>query len=223
MISARLTTNLNRVGSGLDRVKAELVRADVEAVSGPAARERSARIVSSAYVWMAALLENFVNVTLQLAMEELNALFLQAGQCKVPILSVGAHRIFESAKSVTEYEKRWERRLEILELVNSSDILYCDVGAEPLNGKTIRAKHFDIIWKVFALTPPALPELRMRLALENLANGRNEVAHGNELPEVFGRSKTVSDTIRLTETLEEIVLFVDAKFQGYFANAEYRR
>jgi hypothetical protein len=68
-----------------------------------------------------------------------------------------------------------------------------------------------------------VPHARHSLALRDLADGRNKLAHGEVDPVVFGRGKNVIDIRRLVEMVEDIILHFGAAALRYLANNEYVR
>lgn len=93
----------------------------------------------------------------------------------------------------------------------------------PLDGRTIRGEHFDAIWLVLGLTPPSVPSAFHRIALRDLADGRNEIAHGHKDPVMFGRSKATSDMNRMASRVDEVILHLLVSLDAYIDGRQYER
>jgi hypothetical protein len=93
----------------------------------------------------------------------------------------------------------------------------------PLDGRTLRAEHFERIWHVFGIPGPSLPAPKHGMALKDLAEGRNKVAHGTVDPISFGKSKAASDVIQLSYRVDEILVHVLAQLDDYLVQARYAR
>ncbi|GHG10233.1 hypothetical protein GCM10017783_23370 [Deinococcus piscis] len=117
----------------------------------------------------------------------------------------------------------WNRRVEIVALAESTEIIEISSDDIPLDGKTIRPEHFETIWGVFGFSGSYMPSPRHALALNNLADSRNTVAHGDEVPERFGRTKTATDISRLLDLSEEIIIHLIATIEKYIDEEDYKR
>jgi hypothetical protein len=93
----------------------------------------------------------------------------------------------------------------------------------PLDGRTLRPEHFETIWRVFGLPGAPLPSGRHSFALNDLADGRNAVAHGRSSPTMFGRSKVMADVVRIVDFIEEVVLATAVAADTYLRAHQYRR
>ena len=68
-----------------------------------------------------------------------------------------------------------------------------------------------------------VPSALHRVALRDLADGRNKVAHGHVEPELFGKSKAASDVKNLIGRIEAIGEHVILCGESYINNEEYLR
>jgi hypothetical protein len=62
-----------------------------------------------------------------------------------------------------------------------------------------------------------------RLALEDLADGRNDLAHGEVDPITFGRRKVYADLIRMMDMIDDILLHLCQTASDYLASNGYNR
>lgn len=105
----------------------------------------------------------------------------------------------------------------------SDSVEFVDPGVVPVDGRTIRAPHLAFLWKLFGFTPPHVPDGLHIGVLEDLANNRNEVAHGRSDPISVGRRKTTQDVLRMLERVEEICIFVHIACETYLSSGGFRR
>jgi len=97
-----------------------------------------------------------------------------------------------------------------------------NINESVLDGRTIRSEHFECIWKVFGFPLPHHPSPKHGLALTDLADGRNNVAHGNVDPILFGRSKAAPDLIRIADLLDESLMHLYYAADTYLTNLNFR-
>lgn len=175
------------------------------------------------YVWLAAILETYVK-------SEIKAVFAHIASQQVPISrlkdnwwSLTANSLFRSISDVKKYRDKWDKRIELFDHTKDSTPASFDSDCIPLDGKTLRAYHFSTLWKIFEFQPPYLPSPTHGLALEDLADGRNDVAHGNIEPITFGKTKTTLDVLSMAGKVEDIVThFAAAKERCLNAQAYVR-
>jgi hypothetical protein len=184
---------------------------------------------ASAYIWLAASLENYFHTSVGVVLEEINLAHLPANQLRPSLHSILLFSKFDSLKSAKETEKVWQSRLEVVSSSFSNNVtaLPCGnplpTGTTPLDGKTIQPKHLEILWVVFGLPGPCLPTLQHKGALLELREWRNKLAHGEESPAAFEKAKTHNDVIRMIELITQIVEhFFSAAYQ-YLLDASFSR
>jgi len=68
-----------------------------------------------------------------------------------------------------------------------------------------------------------VPRPQLRLALEDLSEGRNAVAHGNVNPVLFGRRKVSQDIVTRVDQVEEIAVHVVDALNDYIASKAFLR
>lgn len=97
------------------------------------------------------------------------------------------------------------------------------VDSLPLDGRTLRANHFETMWAVFGFPRPVLPHPTHSLALADLAQGRNDVAHGLVDPVTFGRGKATPDVAKLIDRIEDVILHLLVTADAYLTSKLYQR
>jgi hypothetical protein len=93
----------------------------------------------------------------------------------------------------------------------------------PVDGRTIEPNHLEIVWVVFALPRNPFPGPIQKMALLDVARGRNQVAHGELRPEDLGRSKTITDLRKLVGYVEDVVQHVYMCGSEYLETGAFRR
>lgn len=216
-------SELAYAGRELTRVRADLVHADATGLSQVAQlRERSATIRAYAYVWLAAVLERVVNDALRSVLTELTSLSLPSHAFRSSLFALLCHAELTSI-AARNPNPAWDTRIQLLSRLTSPLPAAFNVDTLPLDGRTLKAEHFDRIWYVFGLSGPSLPAPKHGMALKDLAEGRNKVAHGNVDPISFGKSKTAADVLQLTHRVDEILVHVLTQFDDYVKQAKYAR
>lgn len=220
---ARFASELALTSRELGRLRGEVTRADVHTLSqGHAAREGAASVRAATYVWLASLLERVVRDVLQATLREINSKLVPSYKLKACLFALLCEGQFQSivysarSKSWTAKISLLSRQLELGPVVFSEDVL-------PLDGRTIRGEHFDVIWQVLGLTGLSVPTPRHRVGLQALADGRNEVAHGHADPVSFGRSKATADVLRLVSLVDDTIAHVLGELDSYLESESFLR
>jgi hypothetical protein len=155
----------------LDKIARDLAEADVVAIGDAVRRVRAAKLKAWAYVWVAAVMEQYVKGILGVVLTELSALGLQRDQLNVSLLSMCSRKEFDALKDLAKLTK-WKRRIQVLSAVVDHAPAVFDPSILPLDGKTIRPHHFDLVWEVFGFQGPSIPSQLHRAALIDIAEGR---------------------------------------------------
>lgn len=219
----RFAAELTLTAREIARIRADIAHAD-SAVISPSSpiQERGAAVRASAYVWLAALLERIVRDALQGTLREISLLAVPFKDLKLSLFSLLCDAEFTSI-SDRGRNTAWEQKITVfLRTVEGSPALLAD-NVLPLDGRTIRGEHFDTIWLVLGISAPSVPSPLHRIALKDLADGRNEIAHGHIDPVGFGRSKATNDMLRMIKRVDEVILHLLTSLDAYVANKHYSR
>jgi hypothetical protein len=185
-------------------------------------RETAARQVASCYVWLAAALEAYVKKTLEAIYLEINAAGIPYTQLSPRLFSLACNSQFDSLNALRNI-KLWQRRIEIFSRIEDDSVVDIPTEVLPLDGRTIRPYHFQVIWKVFGFAGESIKSPRHKFVLDDLADGRNIVAHGEVDPVTFGRSKHIPDVIKITNYIDEIILHMTTTAEDYLFYRRYER
>jgi hypothetical protein len=184
--------------------------------SGVAAEARAAL-----FVWTAAALERFVPAFLQENLQTIEAQQVPAAELRYSLFAIACEPHFHVIRSGA-VRTAWTSRLELLDLVPSSEVLKFS-GDGPVDGKTIRGYHFDAIWATFGLPGSPWETPVLRNVLEDLATGRNDVAHGHLRAVEFGRRRTFEDCFKMLSRIDELVTHTCLTMDSYLSSKGYLR
>jgi hypothetical protein len=204
------------------RLKQGIAHAERVLAAQPASIEVLAAQRAATYVSLAAAVEVFVREFIDELIAELNALTLAYDRVR-PSLLVLAHASDFDALRVLGGLKMWDRRTLVLEGVSANRTLSLSPDVRPLDGRTIRPRHLNTLWKVFGLPGGPLASPAHGLALTELAESRNNLAHGHVDPVTFGRGKVLADVVRAIDRVDDIAVHAALAADDYFATAAYLR
>lgn len=208
-------------GNSLDDIRQQLYYVDV-AILKRESKLLSKNIRANLYVQLAAAVEVHISSVVQVLTTEISAATVSAQNLRLSLFAMSKGGHFASLSDVRGL-KNWGRRCDVLESLESQDPVELDGTHLPLDGRTIRPEHLEAIWRVFGLPGRPLPGPIHALALNDLADSRNDVAHGNEtIARVAGR-KSSPDMIRFINRIEEAALHLYDAAMEYLQRALYRR
>jgi hypothetical protein len=188
-------------------IRSSLQAADAESLSRIARVSHQAAVRKAcAYLWLSASVEGFVDQSLLSILAELESRHVPLAHLKRGLIALSLESKFQSLRDIRNLEKSWDCRIEVLESSSSLDRATFPEGLLPLDPRTLRPYHFKVIWRVFGFEGVSIPTPRHAMQLRDLAEGRNELAHGRTTFEQFGRRKVIREIIRLLEGIEEIGL-----------------
>jgi len=223
-MSLLLIQTVHEASLELDRIKNEILSLDpAKAMISPAIRDSNARIIASGYVWIAAILERFFREILGSLFTEMNSIGIQYDQLKPCLFSVACSTELISLKNLSDHKKIWTRRVDIFSRPWQLHSVLFKIENIPYDGKTIRPDHLETVWEVFGIKGSSIPSPIHAMALKDIADGRNEVVHGEIDPISFGRKRTVADFLKKISQMEDIILHVGAETESYLKNSEYLR
>ncbi len=215
---------LQETSARLDSIGQTLIWADAAILSGQLLQKKVAYLtIANAYVLAASAIEEFIRAHLKGLISELHKGQLKKSYLRTSILGISEHSRFDSLQDLREYEKEWQRKLDILASVTDDAIASFSPDHIPLDGRTIRPVHLQTIWQVFGFHGSPFPDPLSKAALMEIANGRNDVAHGAVDPIVFARRKGVSDTTRKINLLQTLLTHLAVATDHYLDNKLYLR
>jgi hypothetical protein len=178
--------------------------------------------IASAYVFLAAAVEQFITASLEAVVAEINALSLRASDIRHSLLAIAKAPEFLSLQDVRGL-RMWSKRVDLLSGVEGSAECPLLDAHLPLDGRTIRPSHIDTIWAVFGFAGNPTPGARHRLALSDVADSRNLVAHGEASTQKVAGEKSINDVLKLVERIDELLLHIYSSANDYLDNRSYLR
>lgn len=222
-MSTRFQAPFNRAVESNDKIRNDLLLLDILILGTPVShREKHWKAIAASYVWLSATLEEFVKTSLEICIEELNLLALNTNQVRPSLLALLGNSAFDSLQQVRGL-KMWAKRSTLLELTGASILAEFNPSILPIDGRTIRPEHFNVLWSIFGFHGNSIPGPFHSLALNDLAEGRNNVAHGEVSPIDFGRRKHIPDVLKIIDRIDDIYLHYSLTNSNYFSNREYLR
>ena len=220
-----LLINALRVASDeIDRIRNDILAIDPsKAISSPVLRDNNARIIASSYVWISAILERFFKSTLEALFYEMNAVGIQHDQLKPSLFSATCSSELLSLKDLNDHKKIWPRRVQMFSRLWQSQTVTFKMTDIPYDGRTIRPDHLRIAWAVFGINGNPFPTPLHELSLTEIADGRNNVAHGETDPITFGRGKNPTDFLKTISRIEDIIIHMGTETESYLKNSGYIR
>lgn len=219
----RFASELTVADKEIARVRLEVAHAD-SAVMSPLTpiQERAAASRAAAYVWLAATLERIVRDAIQTTLREISVVSPPLRDLRLSLFALLCEGEFDSI-STRSRNKSWEAKINVFQRTMESTPTVLSEAILPLDGRTIRAEHFDTIWLVLGLPNDSTPSPIHRIALRDLADGRNEVAHGHKDPVAFGRRKATTDLLKLAMRIEEVITHLLTGLDAYIDGRLYVR
>lgn len=219
----RYTSELLLADRELARIRSEIMHADAAAISRlTPLQERAAASRAAAYVWLAATLERVVRDALQSTLREITSTAPPLRDLRLSLFALVCEGDFESVSSRNR-SNTWETKIALFQKTAEATPAALSEHVLPLDSRTIRAEHFDVIWLVLGISSLSLPSPVHRIALKDLADGRNEVAHGHQDPVSFGRKKVTTDLLRLTKRVDDVITHLLTELDSYLDRRHFIR
>ena len=217
-----LDVALTQASARLDGARQNLYYCDVVALGKGTSRQLRHDIQAATYVYVAAACEAYLNQVLAATVIEINAANVQLQDLRLSLFAV-THGSYLSSLQDIRGLKMWARRADLFKDLGSQVSAHLDVAHLPLDGGTIRPTHLDTVWHVFGLPGASAPSPIHRLALSDVADNRNSVAHGQADAAQIAGQKSLPDMLRLLERVEECILHIHYKVGDYLSSKTYLR
>lgn len=214
--------------SRLEEMRRAAMVVNVHAMSrNVSARDFDYMTRASAYVWVAASLEDFLKRFVSGLVNEINASGTSRCKLRQSLLALDSARQFEALHSLRHPRdiKKWPKQIKILESVGSTEPALLSSAEEhwPIDGSTIHRGHLEAIWEVFGLDPDIVPSTRLYGFLTDLAENRTRAAHGEESAVGLGRQQSFQDVMDLIDRAEELVSHILDRGTSYLLSQQYLR
>jgi|ERR1022692_282375 hypothetical protein len=205
----------------LDTVRQDLYYCDVNFTKGRQ-RELGRNVRAAAYVYVAAAVERVTADLLVATLAEISAATVELRKLRLSLVALIQAPLLDSLQDIRGM-KMWLKRAEVFAATDNQATCVFDALCLPLDGRTLRPDHLEVIWTVFGFSTPPVPDPVSRLALNDLANTRNIVAHGEESPSRVAGQRSATDMLKLIERIENIVIHMWSTITEYLTKKEYLR
>jgi predicted nucleic acid-binding Zn finger protein len=180
-------------------------------------------LTASSYVLCAAIIEEFTRKAVAKLCEEIISSNARHCDLKYSLIGAFSDHYFEAIRNLRDYDKAWRKRLELLSLAASTENPVRMSEDAPLDGKTIRPIHLETIWRIFDLPDNPFPILVWRAALVDVADSRNDIAHGHMTAVAFAKRKGASDTTKKIRRIQDLLTHIALQFSSYIDQKKYLR
>jgi MAE_28990/MAE_18760-like HEPN len=218
---ASIDRALNHFGERVDRLRQDLYYCDAARLS-PIRRDLLLNIQAGTYVWLAAALESAVRDVLGAVLDHVNSAGISLAELRLSLFALIESPQFDSLQQVRGL-RMWQSRAQVFKSVNSTSTCSLRPDALPLDGRTIKTQHLETIWHVFGFQGDSVPSPLHRLALRDLAEARNDIAHGQEDAGLIAGRKSVPDLLRFMDRIEEVATHIWMTTYDYLDRNAYKR
>lgn len=115
-----------------------------------------------------------------------NSRGLQCQAARTELLSMALHPGFSSIID-GGLQKTWASRTRLLKDARSSAPVEIHEGLFPKDGSHFRPDQLELVWEIFGMPRPVVPEPKHLGHITLLVEERNRIAHGKESPDSVGR------------------------------------
>lgn len=147
--------------------------------------------------------------------------------------ALALHSEFQSMSSSPSIgESHWAKRRAMTRVEDNTQIAKfpgptTSSPQPPLDGKTITANHFRLIWETFDVGGDAVPKAAMEVSLAALVRMRNDVAHANDqIQEIFHEQVTGKSAADIAGHIVNIRSLLDhfcLSLSSYTSEKRYRK
>lgn len=205
----------------LSKVRQDLYYCDSN-FKQPRTKDLRANIHAASYVYVAAAMEKCVGSILVAVIGEISSASISLNDLKVSLFALVESSNFESLQQVRGL-KMWKKREEIFSRLHQVSACSLSDAYIPLDGRTIRGDHLETIWQIFKFPGNPVPTPIHSMALRDLADARNRVAHGEEKASSVAGEKSITDTLKMYTKIEEVVINLWNCSTQYLTDRDYLR
>ncbi|HET9619783.1 MAG TPA: hypothetical protein VFP84_00355 [Kofleriaceae bacterium] len=211
--NARLVTTLSEV-HGFVAVAAREAEAAAARDDDDNDDDDAAIRKAGAYMYAAAALERACREGMRAVIAEINAHGAPPERWRVSLFALHCHAELDALGPGPKSLDRLGRAAAMFETV-AANAPASLAAVLPLDGRTPRAAHFATMWRILGLPGEPLPDPALAAALDDLADGRNDLAHGVRDAITFGRSRSVADVRALIARVAQAIAHLYASADAY--------
>lgn len=158
-----------------------------------------------AFVQMYAVWEYTVKSSVKAATNSVCASGIPLNGIRLELTSLLLHSKLMSVSS--SGKETYRKILEFLRGTQSGDIPISH-DAFPSDGSHYRLPQIYLIWEVFGISAPVVPDLRLTNLVGEVIEHRHAIAHGRETPQTIGRRFSKEDIRRKIDEMEQVCFHV---------------
>ena len=144
------------------------------------------------FVYLYGIFESVVTKTTRRTIEYLNDKGITISQCKYELFDLILSPEFDALSNVGT-TKKWQKRWDISNKINSNSIIQIIPTILPTDGGNIDKTQLDSIRQSFGNSRDIFPYPEIQGYLSEMVLYRNHIAHGDELPQDIGRKFTINE------------------------------
>lgn len=116
-------------------------------------------------------------------------------------------------------EKAWSKRIEMFCRANSQAIVDDKDETFPSDGSQFRLSQSYLIWELFGVPGPVLPDVRLTQLIGEVVEHRNAISHGRSTAEDIGRRYSRSDIINKIDGMLSVCLYQISTLEAHCSTA----
>jgi hypothetical protein len=101
----------------------------------------------------------------------------------------------------------WNCRIELFNRARSTSLIDTADGTFPTDGSHFRLPQTYLIWELFGITAPVLPDVQLTHLIGEIVEHRNAIAHGRATATEIGRRFTHTEILKKIRSMLSIWLY----------------
>jgi hypothetical protein len=174
------------------------------------------------YVVLYGVIEYAVKSAVQIALQRVGGLRVRYADLNQAFYAVALDPSF-TALAFVGAERKWTKRSEFLTLQTSNEV--CKPSDTLFDDQTmnVRFETVSTLFECFCISDPVVPNLRLKGLLNDIANNRNDVAHGSLSAQAVGARRTTEEMEKFVDDVETVVTHILACFEARLTQLTFVR
>lgn len=122
--------------------------------------------------------------------------------------------------ALSQVGRHWPKRLELIELRQSSSIAQIDDGSTDM--QNIWLHSLEQIFQVFGLVRPVMYDVTKTGYIREVVEARNKIAHGQDSPLVYGSTKRCAELRIVLDAIRREAFYILDCFNEYIDAGAYK-
>jgi len=173
------------------------------------------------FVELYAVWEYSIRTAVQAGINELNNLGKPASALRPEILGIGLDESLNAMHDSDQTRNKWGRRLKFFQQLTAATPVSADASIMPTPGPGLayRPAHLEIIWALFGIVAPIVPDNRLLGLITELIENRHAIAHGRRTAHDVGQRYTVSEMHKKLGDTRDACIHVLQSMEHHCSNA----